>query len=86
MRSSIPTFFHQKIERSDDLIKGACLGEPIRAQPSANGRTAGPFLRPGRRWESAITTEAGRVADAIVPVLVVRSYGRERAQRSRHNV
>jgi manganese transport protein len=30
--------------------------------------TAGPFLRPGRRWESAITTEAGKVADAITPV------------------
>ena len=30
--------------------------------------TAGPFLRPGRRWENAITTEAGKVADAITPV------------------
>jgi manganese transport protein len=30
--------------------------------------TAGPFLRPGRRWENAITTEAGKVADTITPV------------------
>jgi manganese transport protein len=32
--------------------------------------TAGPFLRPGRRWESAITTEAGKVANTITPVRI----------------
>jgi manganese transport protein len=32
--------------------------------------TAGPFFRPGRRWKSAITTDAGRVADAIAPVQI----------------
>ena len=29
--------------------------------------TAKPFFRPGRRWESAITTDAGRVAGTIAP-------------------
>ena len=32
--------------------------------------TVGPFFRPGRRWESAITTDAGKVADTIVPVQI----------------
>jgi manganese transport protein len=32
--------------------------------------TAKPFFRPGRRWESAITTDAGRVAGSIAPIRV----------------
>jgi manganese transport protein len=32
--------------------------------------TVGPFFRPGRRWESAITTDAGKVADTIMPVQI----------------
>jgi manganese transport protein len=32
--------------------------------------TVGPFMRPGRHWESAITTEAGQIANAIAPVQI----------------
>ena len=32
--------------------------------------TVGPFLRPGRRWEETITTDAARVVDTIRPVRI----------------